>query len=99
MLKIVETGTREAEDFLSKLMARGKLTDENLLKTVRRTLSDVQAEGDKAVVRYTRQTRCPPYLRKRTQGIPRRIWGSVFRGPLRIYRRNHARQNKHRKIP
>ena len=55
MLQIVETGTQEAEDFLSKLKARGKLTDEGILKTVRRTLSDVQAEGDKAVVRYTRK--------------------------------------------
>ena len=55
MLQIVETGTQEAEDFLSKLKARGKLTDENIVKTVRRTLSDVQAEGDKAVVRYTRK--------------------------------------------
>ena len=55
MLQIVETGTQEAEDFLSKLKARGQLTDESILKTVRRTLSDVQAEGDKAVVRYTRK--------------------------------------------
>lgn len=55
MLQIVETGTQEAEDFLSKLKARGKLTDEGILKTVRRILSDVQAEGDKAVVRYTRK--------------------------------------------
>ena len=55
MLQIVETGTQEAADFLSKLKARGKLTDEGILKVVRRTLSDVQAEGDKAVVRYTRK--------------------------------------------
>ena len=55
MLQIVETGTQEAEDFLSKLKDRGKLTDEGILKTVRRTLSDVQAEGDKAVIRYTRK--------------------------------------------
>ena len=59
MLQIVETGTREAADFLSKLMARGKLTDESIFKTVRRTLSDVQAEGDKAVVRYTRKLDAP----------------------------------------
>ncbi len=59
MLQIVETGTQEAEDFLSKLMARGKLTDEGILKTVRRTLSDVQSEGDKAVVRYTRKLDAP----------------------------------------
>ena len=59
MLQIVETGTQEAEDFLSKLQARGKLTDESILKVVRRTLSDVQAEGDKAVVRYTRKLDAP----------------------------------------
>ena len=59
MLQIVETGTQAAEDFLLKLKARGQLTDESILKTVRRTLSDVQAEGDKAVVRYTRKLDAP----------------------------------------
>ena len=59
MLQIVETGTQEADDFLSKLKARGKLADESILKTVRRTLSDVQVEGDKAVVRYTRKLDAP----------------------------------------
>lgn len=82
MLQIVETGTQEAEDFLSKLMARGKLTDEGILKTVRRTLSDVQADGDKAVVRYTRKLDAPRISAKGTQGIARRIWGSVFRSPI-----------------
>lgn len=59
MLRIVETHTTEADVFLSKLKARGKLTDESILKTVRRTLSDVQNEGDKAVVRYTRKLDAP----------------------------------------
>ena len=59
MLKIVETGTQAAEDFLSKLKARGKLTDESILKVVRRTLNDVQAEGDKALIRYTRKLDAP----------------------------------------
>ena len=59
MLQIVETGTQEAENFLSKLNKRGKLTDESILKVVRRTLSDVQEEGDKAVVRYTRKLDAP----------------------------------------
>ncbi len=53
MLRIVETHTTEADAFLSKLKTRGHLTDKSILKTVRRTLSDVQDEGDKAVVRYT----------------------------------------------
>ena len=49
----------EADNLLSKLKARGKLTDESILKVVRRTLSDVQEEGDKAVVRYTRKLDAP----------------------------------------
>ena len=59
MLRVIETQTTEADDFLSKLKARGKLADESILKTVHRTLSDVQAEGDKAVVRYTRKLDAP----------------------------------------
>ena len=59
MLRIIETHTPEADVFLSKLKARGKLTDESILKTVRRTLHDVQDEGDKAVVRYTRKLDAP----------------------------------------
>jgi histidinol dehydrogenase len=59
MLRIVETHTTEAGTFLSKLKARGKLTDESILKVVRRTLRDVQADGDKAVVRYTRKLDAP----------------------------------------
>jgi len=59
MLRIVQARTAEAEDLLSKLKARGKLTDESILKVVRRTLSDVQAEGDKAVVRYVRKLDAP----------------------------------------
>ena len=59
MLRIVQTRTAESDNFLSKLKARGKLTDESILKVVRRTLSDVQEEGDKAVVRYTRKLDAP----------------------------------------
>ena len=59
MLQIVQTRTPEADNLLSKLKARGKLTDESILKVVRRTLSDVEAEGDKAVVRYTRKLDAP----------------------------------------
>lgn len=59
MLQIVQTRTLEADNILSKLKARGKLTDESILKVVRRTLSDVQEEGDKAVVRYTRKLDAP----------------------------------------
>ena len=59
MLRIVQTRTAESDNLLSKLKERGKLTDESILKVVRRTLSDVQAEGDKAVVRYTRKLDAP----------------------------------------
>ncbi len=59
MLQIVQTRTPEADNLLSKLKARGKLTDESILKVVRRTLSDVQEEGDKAVIRYTRKLDAP----------------------------------------
>ena len=77
MLQIVETGTREAEDFLSKLKARGKLTDESILKTVRRTLSDVQAEGDKAVVRYTRKLDAPRISAKELK-VSREEFGEAY---------------------
>ena len=59
MLRIVQARTAEADALLSKLKVRGKLTDESILKVVRRTLSDVQAEGDKAVVRYVRKLDAP----------------------------------------
>lgn len=59
MLRIVDTKTPESESFLAKLNERGKLMDENILKVVRRTLSEVQTEGDKAVARYTRKLDAP----------------------------------------
>ena len=77
MLQIVETGTQEAEDFLSKLKARGKLTDEGILKTVRRTLSDVQAEGDKAVIRYTRKLDAPRISAKELK-VSREEFGEAY---------------------
>ena len=77
MLQIVETGTQEAEDFLSKLKGRGKLTDEGILKTVRRTLSDVQAEGDKAVIRYTRKLDAPRISAKELK-VTREEFGEAY---------------------
>ncbi len=59
MLRIIETQTPESESFITKLNERGRLMDETILKTVRRTLSDVQSEGDKAVARYTRKLDAP----------------------------------------
>ena len=59
MLRIIETQTPESESFITKLNERGRLMDETVLKTVRRTLNDVQSEGDKAVARYTRKLDAP----------------------------------------
>ena len=77
MLQIVETRTQEAADFLSKLKARGKLTDEGILKVVRRILSDVQAEGDKAVVRYTRKLDAPRISAKELK-VSREEFGEAY---------------------
>lgn len=59
MLRIIETQTPVSESFITKLNERGRLMDETILKTVRRTLNDVQSEGDKAVARYTRKLDAP----------------------------------------
>jgi histidinol dehydrogenase len=59
MLRIIETQSPECESFITKLNERGKLMDETILKTVRRTLNEVQSEGDKAVTRYTRKLDAP----------------------------------------
>ena len=77
MLQIVQTRTPESDDFLSKLKARGKLTDESILKVVRRTLSDVQAEGDKAVIRYTRKLDAPRISAKDLK-VTREEFGAAY---------------------
>lgn len=77
MLRIIETQTPEADAFLAKLKARGKLTDEGILKTVRRTLRDVQSEGDKAVVRYTRKLDAPRFSAKELQ-VTREEFGQAY---------------------
>ncbi len=70
MLRILQTHTPEAKAFLTKLQARGKLTDEGIFKTVRRTLSDVRNEGDKAVARYTRKLDAPRFSPKELKVTP-----------------------------
>lgn len=77
MLQIVDTHTPEADAFLAKLKARGKLTDDNILKTVRRTLRDVQNEGDKAVVRYTRKLDAPRISAKDLK-VSRKEFGEAY---------------------
>ena len=77
MLQIVQTRTIEADALLAKLKARGKLTDESILKVVRRTLSDVQVEGDKAVVRYTRKLDAPRIAVKNLK-VTREEFGEAY---------------------
>ena len=77
MLQIVQTRTAAADALLSKLKARGKLTDESILKVVRRTLSDVQEEGDKAVVRYTRKLDAPRIAVKELK-VTREEFGEAY---------------------
>ncbi len=64
MLRIFETNTPECDSFITDLNDRGKLMDENILRTVRRTISEVQDEGDKAVARYTRKLDAPRFSTK-----------------------------------
>ena len=71
MLRIVDIGTSESASFLSKLNDRGKLKDENILRTVRKTISEVQDEGDKAVARYTRKYDAPRLSTKGLKVKPR----------------------------
>lgn len=77
MLQIVQTRTAAADALLSKLKERGKLTDESILKVVRRTLSDVQEEGDKAVVRYTRKLDAPRIAVKELK-VTREEFGEAY---------------------
>ena len=71
MLRIVETQTPESQSFLHILNQRGKLMDESILRTVRKTISDVQDEGDKAVARYTRKYDAPRLSTKALKVQPR----------------------------
>lgn len=71
MLRIVESGTPETQSFLAKLTQRGKLLDENILRTVRKTISEVKDEGDKAVARYTRKYDAPRISTKGLKVQPR----------------------------
>ncbi len=77
MLRIVQARTAESDNLLSKLKARGKLTDESILKVVRRTLSDVQEEGDKAVIRYTRKLDAPRISAKELK-VSREEFGEAY---------------------
>lgn len=71
MLRIVDIDTPESASLLSKLNERGKFQDENILRTVRKTISEVQDEGDKAVARYTRKYDAPRLSTKGLKVQPR----------------------------
>ncbi len=59
MIAILDVHSDEAAAFIEKLNLRGRLEDPNILRTVRKTLQDVQRDGDKAVVKYTRKLDAP----------------------------------------
>ena len=59
MIRILESSSQEAKEFLERLRHRGQLQDENVLRTVNRILEDVRKNGDKAVIKYTRKLDAP----------------------------------------
>lgn len=59
MIAILDACSDEAAAFIDKLNQRGRLEDPSILRTVRKTLADVQRDGDRAVVKYTRQLDAP----------------------------------------
>ena len=59
MIAILDACSDEAAAFIDKLNQRGRLEDPNILRTVRKTLQDVQRDGDRAVIKYTRKLDAP----------------------------------------
>ncbi len=59
MIRILDAHSEEAKVFIEKLNLRGQLEDQSILRTVRRILQDVQKNGDKAVIKYTRRFDAP----------------------------------------
>ena len=59
MIRILETNSQEAKEFLEKLRHRGQLQDATVLRTVNRILEDVRENGDRAVIKYTRKLDAP----------------------------------------
>ncbi|MDD5712597.1 MAG: histidinol dehydrogenase, partial [Smithellaceae bacterium] len=52
-MKVIRTGDDAFESFLGRIKLRGKAVDGKLWETVREICSDVAAEGDQALFRYT----------------------------------------------
>ncbi len=59
MIRILESSSQKAKEFLEKLRHRGQLQDETVLRTVNRILEDVRENGDRAVIKYTRKLDAP----------------------------------------
>ena len=59
MIAILDAHSDEAAAFIEKLSLRGGLEAPSILRTVRRILQDVQRNGDRAVVKYTRRFDAP----------------------------------------
>ena len=59
MIAILDADSDEAAAFIEKLNRRGQLEEPNILRTVRRILQDVQRNGDRAVIEYTRKFDAP----------------------------------------
>ena len=59
MIAILDARSDEAAAFIKKLNLRGQLEEPSILRTVRRILQDVQRDGDKAVIKYTRRFDAP----------------------------------------
>ena len=59
MIAILDAHSDEAAAFIEKLNLRGRLEDPSILRTVRRILQDVQRDGDRAIIKYTRKLDAP----------------------------------------
>ncbi len=59
MIRILEPDSEHASAFLEKLRHRGQLGDKGILKTVESILEDIRKDGDKAVLKYTREFDAP----------------------------------------
>ncbi len=59
MIAILDAHSDEAAGFIEKLSLRGRLEEPGILRTVQRILHDVQRNGDRAVVKYTRRFDAP----------------------------------------
>ena len=59
MIRILESSSQKAKEFLEKLRHRGQLQDATVLRTVNRILEDVRENGDRAVIKYTRKLDAP----------------------------------------